>query len=185
MFGKKQTESSSVISSEPITANTSLLDEKKIIPGENSRRCTVIAKQSTFNGNIVVEGDIQVYGEVIGNIYVKEGTIRVMHAGKVEGELVAPEIIIDGSVIGTCSAQTIDILEHGELRGISRCVDFSVKRGGVFIGQSEEVERKEQLPSRVVSINKVPSESAVSVETKDDKKLKNDKPSNTTTAKVN
>lgn len=133
-------------------------DEKKPVLAEGgSRRNTVIAKHSQFTGNIKVEGDVQVYGEVIGNIHVTEGTIRVMHAGRIEGELNAPEIIIDGTVEGTCNALSIDILEHGELRGISRSVNLAIKRGGVFVGQSEQIEKpqakaEKEAASRVVSI---------------------------------
>ncbi|KGM27711.1 polymer-forming cytoskeletal protein [Photorhabdus luminescens] len=134
MFGKK----SEAAAVEPMSQ---FVDDKKNASAE-ARRCTIVAKSSVFKGDIDVEGDIQIWGKVIGNIRVKEGAIRIMHAGRVEGELSAPEIIIDGNVEGTCCAETLDILEHGELRGISRCSSMSIKRGGLFFGQSEQVENK-------------------------------------------
>ncbi|MCC8376639.1 hypothetical protein CKY10_05810 [Photorhabdus sp. HUG-39] len=143
MFGKKA-EAAAV---EPVSQ---FVDDKKNA-GAEARRCTIVAKSSVFKGDIDVEGDIQIWGKVIGNIRVKEGAIRIMHAGRVEGELSAPEIIIDGDVVGTCCAATLDILEHGELRGISRCGSMSIKRGGLFFGQSEQVENK-TASERVVPI---------------------------------
>lgn len=134
MFGKK----SEAAAVEPMSQ---FVDDKKNTSAE-AHRCTIVAKSSVFKGDIDVEGDIQIWGKVIGNIRVKEGAIRIMHAGRVEGELSAPEIIIDGDVEGTCCAETLDILEHGELRGISRCSSMSIKRGGLFFGQSERVENK-------------------------------------------
>lgn len=103
-----------------------------------SLRCTVIAKNASFVGDIEDCSDVQIYGKVIGNINIKEGAIRVMSTGHVQGELNAPEIIIDGNVNGRCFAECIDILEHGILRGIACSHHFSIKRGGTFIGQSEE-----------------------------------------------
>lgn len=101
-------------------------------------RCTVIAKNASFIGDIEDCSDVQIYGKVIGNINIKEGAIRVMSTGHIQGELNAPEIIIDGNVNGRCFAECIDILEHGTLHGVVCSHHFSIKRGGTFIGQSEE-----------------------------------------------
>lgn len=135
---------------EPIT--TVITEEKK--PTPEQRLYTIIAKGTVFQGDINVDGDIQIWGKVSGNINVKDGVIRVMHAGQVEGELTAPDIIIDGLVKGICAANNLDILEHGELRGTSRCGSMSIKRGGIFTGQSEQVEHqaKAVAQQRVVSI---------------------------------
>nr|WP_257720392.1 polymer-forming cytoskeletal protein [Candidatus Sodalis pierantonius] len=99
-----------------------------------------MAKSAVFTGDIDIEGDIHIWGKITGNIRAKEGAIHVMHAGEVEGELLAPEIIIDGKVEGTCCATTLDILEHGELHGVSRCAGMTIQRGGQFVGQSESGE---------------------------------------------
>lgn len=129
-----------------------ITEEKKPMPEQ--KLYTIIAKGTVFQGDINVEGDIQIWGKVVGNINVKDGVIRVMHAGQVEGELTAPDIIIDGLVKGICAANNLDILEHGELRGTSRCGSMSIKRGGIFTGQSEQVEHqaKSVAQQRVVSI---------------------------------
>ncbi|OTA18597.1 membrane protein [Xenorhabdus beddingii] len=149
MFGKK-TEAPIADSTTPVRG---IRPEEKKLPEAEVRPNTIIAKNSVFKGDIEMEGDIQIWGKVIGNIRVKGGAIRIMHAGKIEGELNAPEIIIDGHVEGTCCAETLDILEHGELRGVSRCGSMSIRRGGLFVGQSEQVENKKKPEvERVVSI---------------------------------
>lgn len=133
MFGKK------------MPAQTPLPPEPAAAPAGASQRvekqrATLIAKSAVFTGDINIEGDIHIWGKFTGNIRVKEGAIHVMHAGQVEGELLAPEIIIDGKVEGTCCATTLDILEHGELHGVSRCAGMTIQRGGQFVGQSESGE---------------------------------------------
>lgn len=149
MFSRK-TETSKVI--EPVTPIVVATEETK--PIAEQKLYTVIAKGTAFHGDITLEGDIQIWGKVTGNINVKDGVIRIMHAGQVEGELTAPDIIIDGLVKGICAANNLDILEHGELRGTSRCGSMSIKRGGIFTGQSEQVEHqaKSVAQQRVISI---------------------------------
>lgn len=129
MFGKKMPAQAPL---PPEPAGASQRVEKQ--------RASLIAKSAVFTGDIDIEGDIHIWGKITGNIRVKEGAIHVMHAGQVEGELLAPEIIIDGKVEGTCCATTLDILEHGELHGVSRCAGMTIQRGGQFVGQSESGE---------------------------------------------
>ncbi|MBT9431241.1 polymer-forming cytoskeletal protein [Candidatus Sodalis endolongispinus] len=131
MFGKKMP-AQAPLPPEPAPAGAS--------PRLEKQRATLIAKSAVFAGDIDIEGDIHIWGKITGNIRVKEGAIHVMHAGQVEGELLAPEIIIDGKVEGTCCATTLDILEHGELHGVSRCAGMTIQRGGQFVGQSESGE---------------------------------------------
>lgn len=148
MFGRKQTESGSaqiVPAPEPLSAMPR--EERK---PATATECTVIARNTLFTGNIDMDGDIQIHGDVRGNVHVREGIIRVMPAGRVEGELCAPEIIIDGTVEGTCEAKSIDILEHGVLQGALRSISLSIRHGGVFIGQSEKLQQ-EDAPTRIVA----------------------------------
>lgn len=151
MFSRK-TETPKAVTVEPIAPVVT--EDKKPTPVPEQKMYTIIAKGTLFQGDITVEGDIQIWGKVTGNINVKDGVIRIMHAGQVEGELTAPDIIIDGFVDGICAANNLDILEHGELRGTSRCGSMSIKRGGVFTGQSEQVQSqaKSVAQQRVVSI---------------------------------
>lgn len=55
-----------------------------------------------------------------------------MQCGKIAGEIEVTDMIIDGLVDRACLGNNLDILEHGELRGISRVSHMSIKRGGIF-----------------------------------------------------
>jgi cytoskeletal protein CcmA (bactofilin family) len=103
---------------------------------------TFISAGSEITGNISVTGDIHINGYVIGNITVTNGSITVMRSGKVEGDMQAPHIMIDGSISGRCDADSLEILEHGQLNGIASANRFSIKTGGIFVGQSEYSEAK-------------------------------------------
>ncbi|MCU6405922.1 hypothetical protein KW817_23455, partial [Enterobacter quasiroggenkampii] len=45
--------------------------------------------------------------------------------------------LIDGVLTGTCTTEQLEILEHGELNGVCRASNFSIRKGGTFISQSE------------------------------------------------
>lgn len=109
-------------------------------PSDTAKTNTIIAVGTKLNGDITLDGDIQIYGVVIGDIAVTDGTIRLMRSGHIEGNLTAPHITVDGRIDGVCVSQHLEILENGRLNGIVKGGNFSIKKGGIFIGQSEITE---------------------------------------------
>jgi len=74
---------------------------------------TLISKDSEIVGDIKFSGDLEVQGLVTGNIYAKAdsgATVRIVDGGRVEGEVHAPKVIINGIVRGD-----IHCAEHVEL----------------------------------------------------------------------
>lgn len=100
-------------------------------------RCTVVAQGGHFRGEMVVTGDVHIYGHVEGLIRVTEGIVRIMKTGRVEGEVFAPFMTLDGEVLGLCESPRLDILEHGHMQGIIRTHALSIAPGGRFLGQSD------------------------------------------------
>ncbi|HGY4723564.1 TPA: polymer-forming cytoskeletal protein, partial [Citrobacter amalonaticus] len=79
----------------------------------------------------------QVCGHITGSVILHEGVLRVMKGGRIDGDVTAPAVTLDGSIAGTCDADMVDILENGHLDGLCRSRQFSIVAGGVFTGQSE------------------------------------------------
>nr|WP_227744213.1 polymer-forming cytoskeletal protein [Yersinia kristensenii] len=127
--------SSSLQSSAPLSGS----------PSDSTKTNTIIAVGTKLKGNINLDGDIQIYGVVIGDIIVNEGTLRLMRSGHIEGNLTAPHITVDGRVEGVCVSDNLEVLENGRLNGIVKGSNFSIKKGGVFIGQSEIAEESAGL----------------------------------------
>lgn len=118
-------------------------------PTDSTKTNTIIAAGTKIKGDINLDGDIQIYGMVIGNITVNEGTIRLMRSGKIEGNLTAPYMTVDGRIDGVCLSDHLEILENGRLNGIVKGSNFSIKKGGIFIGQSEITEESVSLPRKI------------------------------------
>jgi cytoskeletal protein CcmA (bactofilin family) len=74
---------------------------------------TLISKDSDIVGNITFSGDLEIQGLVKGSIFAKpdaSASVRVVEGGRVEGEIHAPKVIINGGVKGD-----IHCSEHIEL----------------------------------------------------------------------
>ncbi|CNE56094.1 Integral membrane protein CcmA involved in cell shape determination [Yersinia kristensenii] len=141
---KKKTSSHDKVS---IMASSSLQSSAPLSgsPSDSTKTNTIIAVGTKLKGNINLDGDIQIYGVVIGDIIVNEGTLRLMRSGHIEGNLTAPHITVDGRVEGVCVSDNLEVLENGRLNGIVKGSNFSIKKGGVFIGQSEIAEESAGL----------------------------------------
>ncbi|CND16949.1 bactofilin family protein [Yersinia pseudotuberculosis] len=138
MFKKKANSNNDGSSSVniPSQTNTPLSNSSQ----ENAKNNTIIAAGTQLKGNINLDGDIQIYGVVMGDIIVNDGSIRLMRSGQIEGNLTAPHITVDGRIEGVCISDDLEILEHGRLKGIVKGSNFSIKKGGIFVGQSEITE---------------------------------------------
>ena len=74
---------------------------------------TLISKDAEIIGDIKFSGDLEIQGQVTGNIIAKDDAaamIRIVEGGKIEGSIHAPKVIINGTLVGDVHAS-----EHIEL----------------------------------------------------------------------
>lgn len=89
MFKKRADSNNSVSSVVNLAVQTG-----NVLPGTQpdlAKTNTIIASGTNIN----LEGDIQIYGVIIGDVSVTEGIIKLMRSGNIEGNLTAPHIIVD------------------------------------------------------------------------------------------
>ncbi len=70
---------------------------------QTSNSTTLISKDSEIIGDIKFSGDIEIQGLVRGNIIASSDngcSIRLVDGGRVEGEIHAPKVIINGEIKG-------------------------------------------------------------------------------------
>lgn len=121
MFGKNMTKK------ESITLNSAA----SVDPTQG----TVIAQGVIFEGNITTTGQVFIYGQVKGNIHAKDGQITVMRDGLITGNVASPVLVVDGTIDGECSAESVELCEHGRIEGKLHYVTLSVAQGGVLVGK--------------------------------------------------
>lgn len=86
-----------------------------------SGNTTLIARDSTVIGDIHFAGSLDIEGIVQGNIIAEEGQdalVRVIEKGRVEGEIRAPSVVINGAVEGDVySSKHLELAAHGRVQG--------------------------------------------------------------------
>lgn len=139
MFRKNKESEASVAAKSAVSAGEEkgalMLD--KTVSAEDKSSNTVIASGVRFEGNINANGQIYVYGTIVGNIESQEGIVKIMRNGLVEGNIHSRELIVDGGVKGLCRAESVDICENGRVEGTLTYGALSIKKGGLFTGQAE------------------------------------------------
>ena len=103
---------------------------------------TVIAKGARFKGELQVEGNLDVYGQFVGMLQLNGGTVRIMEGGRIEGDVSAAHVIINGTLDGTCASSEVEILENGKMKGLFKGGSLSIRKGGQFVGQSQSQEEQ-------------------------------------------
>lgn len=86
-----------------------------------SGNTTLIASDTTVVGDIHFGGSLDIEGVVQGNIIAEEGKdalVRVIEKGRVEGEIRAPSIIVNGTVEGDVySSKHLELAARGRVQG--------------------------------------------------------------------
>ncbi|WP_084705446.1 bactofilin family protein [Vibrio mexicanus] len=103
---------------------------------------TVIAKGCAIEGQLKLESDIQVDGQIEGQLHVEKALV-ISQSGSVKGEVFANHVIINGEFEGVCHASRIEILSQGRATGEIYSDDLSIEKGGKFNGLTHSVQDKQ------------------------------------------
>lgn len=89
--------------------------------GGGSGGTTLVSRDTEIVGDIHFTGTLDIEGEVKGNIVArpgKDGLVRVVEKGRVEGEIHAPGIIVNGRVAGNIHAgKRLELAPNARVEG--------------------------------------------------------------------
>lgn len=82
---------------------------------------TLISKSTRIKGDIEFSGNLEIEGVIEGGVSAAEGSdarVRIVEGGSVQGEIHAPVIIINGSVIGDVhSTKHVELASKAAVKG--------------------------------------------------------------------
>lgn len=111
-----------------------------------SGKTSVIAVGAQWVGNLVFEGALQVDGSVQGSIHATSGMVHVSAEGKVEGEIRAPHVILDGEMLGDVFAtEQLELGPRARVRGDVHYGVMEMARGAQIDGSLRQMRDQPKL----------------------------------------
>ncbi|MEC9368727.1 MAG: polymer-forming cytoskeletal protein [Pseudomonadota bacterium] len=99
---------------------------------------SIIGADLTFIGNIVSKGEVQIEGEIQGDIFCS--TLLIAETGRVRGAVVAEEVVVRGRVLGTIHALNITLASNSHLEGDVCHQNLVLEQGSFFEGRSRRAD---------------------------------------------
>lgn len=89
--------------------------------GASTHYDTLISAKSEIVGDVKFTGGLHVDGLIKGNLFAEAGSgavVRISDKGRVEGQITAPNVIINGNVVGDVhSGDYIELAKKAQVNG--------------------------------------------------------------------
>jgi len=95
---------------------------------------SIIGEDLTVTGNIISKGEVQVEGDVQGDVYC--ATLIVGDRGRVAGAIVAEAVTIHGRINGSINALEVTLESNSHMEGDICHQALKLEHGAFFEGQS-------------------------------------------------
>ena len=130
-----------------------MADSTRRFTDQNSTASTVIGKGIHVKGEITGSAPIEVWGSIEGKAGT-EGLFWVREGGKVDGEIAATNIVVEGKVDGTISAkEKAELRASCKVQGDLSAKTVAIAEGSYFEGRvhmggggTQVFKEKRQLP---------------------------------------
>tara|TARA_Y100001970_G_scaffold60736_1_gene77264 strand:+ start:2386 stop:2727 length:342 start_codon:yes stop_codon:yes gene_type:complete len=104
---------------------------------------TIIAEDVQIDGDIMLSGNITIYGEVRGGVFT-DGAIQLAKDGKIFGDVKSSSIQMNGYIEGDMLIDgTAELLSNCELVGNLQYRVLNIQDGAQFSGRCEIINDKE------------------------------------------
>ena len=110
--------------------------EQNIIKRNENSPPSLLSTDLFIKGNLTTNGDIQIEGEVEGNI--KANLLTIGKEAKIKGELNTDELIINGHVSGTIRAKKVTLTSSAKVEGDIIHQTLAIETGAHFEGSIEK-----------------------------------------------
>ncbi len=107
-------------------------------PGAAASNVSVIGQDLVIQGNLVSKGEVQIEGEVQGDIY---GThIVIGERAHVTGGVIAEECVIRGRLLGTVRGRRVLLQSSSHVEGDIYHQTMAIEQGAFFEGKSRRTD---------------------------------------------
>jgi len=134
MFSKSKNDSKIAPQPQAAKGDDKIMSSKVMSQkGTSTATPSIIAAGVKIAGNMITDGEVQLDGEVVGNLTCKN--ITMGETGSITGNIVAEEAIVRGYVNGEVHARTVRLEKSARLEGDVYHLSLAVEAGAVITGQ--------------------------------------------------
>ncbi len=95
---------------------------------------SVIGEDLTVTGNVISKGEVQVDGEVQGDVHCS--SLVVGEKATITGGILAEDVIVRGRVLGSVRAQRVTLQSTSHVEGDIHHQSLAIEQGAFFEGKS-------------------------------------------------
>ena len=118
----------------PMPSPSSTMGRPVASKGSESR----IGSDLTIIGNLVSKGEIQIDGEVQGDIH--GANVVIGESARITGGIVGDEVIVRGSVMGSIRGKRVVLQSSSKLEGDIFHSQLAIEQGAFFEGKSRRMD---------------------------------------------
>ncbi len=109
-------------------------DQNKRAPASPNRAApSIISADVKMKGSIVSQGEVQIDGNIEGDI--RASSLTIGNTGAVSGEVIAETVIVRGSVKGQVRGKKVQLCTGAKVEGDIMHASLSIEPNAIFEGQ--------------------------------------------------
>jgi cytoskeletal protein CcmA (bactofilin family) len=118
----------------PFTERPGTYASKSPGPGGSKMVPSIIGEDLTIEGNVTSKGEVQVDGEIEGDI--RCGSLLLGDKGQVKGGVVAEDVVVRGRIIGSIRGLRVTLQGQCHVEGDIFHQGLAIEQGAYFEGKS-------------------------------------------------
>jgi cytoskeletal protein CcmA (bactofilin family) len=107
-------------------------------PARGNGSASVIGADLSITGNLESKGEVQIEGEIQGDIHAQR--IVIGERARIIGALIAEEVVVRGSVQGSIRGNTVTFQASSRIEGDVFHKSLAIEQGAYFEGKSRRSE---------------------------------------------
>jgi cytoskeletal protein CcmA (bactofilin family) len=118
----------------PFTERPATYAAKSPTPAASKMVPSIIGEDLTITGNVTSKGEIQVDGEIQGDIHC--GSLLLGDKSQVMGSVIAEDVVVRGRVVGSIRGLRVTLQAQSHVEGDIFHQSLAIEQGAYFEGKS-------------------------------------------------